>query len=304
MTASPAADLADRASGLALEASPPAWPAQEKLAVAFCCLEALAVALRRPPGWLEIALLHLAAAAGLCAAAALCRRYGCERLRPWLVLPLFLLWFELSGRLDRLFFARWQDAWLLRLDAYLPGGEPARWLPRLHSPALNEAMAFGYLFYYLSLPLLGFALVRRRRLPALRRLFLASTLAYLACNFLFPLLPAAGPRHTLGLPALGGAGIFGGCVNWLESWGGVYGSAFPSAHVAGALVATLACRRYLPRLGRVYLVLFALMAVATMYLRYHYFADVAGGAAIAALAWRLSRPLISAEPSPRRPVQP
>ncbi len=263
----------------------------ELAAIVFSCLIAAAAAMRPPqvPGWLAVSLWNLAAAAYLRAGVALCRHRGWPRLRLWLALPLYIVWFESSGHLVHLFFHGWRDRWLLRFSALLPGGEPSHWLHHLHSPALNEAMAFGYFSYYFTLPLAAWLLSRRHRLAALRHTFCASTLAYLACNLCYPLFPAAGPRMVFGPPLLGSAGFFSYCVARLEAWGGVTGCAFPSAHVAGALAAALCCRRYLPRLGLIYLALFALMCLATMYLRYHYFADVLAGLPIGGASYIASR---------------
>jgi len=62
----------------------------------------------------------------------------------------------------------------------------------------------------------------------------------------------------------------------------VHGAAFPSAHVAGSMVALLAAWRYRRWLFWVCLPFFLCMCVATVYGRYHYVADVLAGLAVGA----------------------
>jgi membrane-associated phospholipid phosphatase len=75
-------------------------------------------------------------------------------------------------------------------------------------------------------------------------------------------------------------GWFTAAINLIERFGRVHGAAFPSAHVAGAMVALLAARRYRPWLYWVSLPFFVCMCVATVYGRYHYVADVLAGISV------------------------
>jgi membrane-associated phospholipid phosphatase len=67
--------------------------------------------------------------------------------------------------------------------------------------------------------------------------------------------------------------------------GRVHGAAFPSAHVAGSMVAILASWRYRRWLFWLCLPFFASMCVATVYGRYHYVADVLAGLAVGAMGF-------------------
>jgi len=65
----------------------------------------------------------------------------------------------------------------------------------------------------------------------------------------------------------------------------VHGAAFPSAHVAGSMVAMLASWRHRRWLFWVCLPFFASMCVATVYGRYHYVADVLAGLAVGTIGF-------------------
>jgi membrane-associated phospholipid phosphatase len=72
---------------------------------------------------------------------------------------------------------------------------------------------------------------------------------------------------------------------------GIHSSVFPSAHVSGAVSGALMLRRIMPEhgwAGNAMLALAALIALATVYGRYHYAVDALAGAAIGVVAYRLS----------------
>ncbi|MGC1583925.1 MAG: phosphatase PAP2 family protein, partial [Candidatus Acidiferrales bacterium] len=77
--------------------------------------------------------------------------------------------------------------------------------------------------------------------------------------------------------------------------GRVHGAAFPSAHVAGSMVAILASWRYRRWLFWLCVPFFVCMMVATVYGGYHYVADVlagmlTGAIGFAAGSWLINRP--------------
>jgi membrane-associated phospholipid phosphatase len=76
-------------------------------------------------------------------------------------------------------------------------------------------------------------------------------------------------------------------INLIEHFGRVHGAAFPSAHVAGSMVAILASWRYRRWLFWPCLPFFISMCVATVYGRYHYVADVLAGLAVGAFGFLL-----------------
>jgi len=85
---------------------------------------------------------------------------------------------------------------------------------------------------------------------------------------------------------------------------GIHTSVFPSAHVSGSMAAAFAMIRLLPErkwIGRGLLILATLIAIATVYGRYHYAADAAAGLAVALLAEAVSRRLARRESAQAQP---
>jgi membrane-associated phospholipid phosphatase len=122
---------------------------------------------------------------------------------------------------------------------------------------------------------------RRERVNGVLFLYLLGTLLAYA---LFPYFPSDPPRVAFGgtdlpnfTPAVRRLNL------WLVGGYGIHSSVFPSAHVSSAFSAAWALFAYLPerrRIGWGMLVYAVSVAVATIYGRYHYAADVGAGMAI------------------------
>jgi membrane-associated phospholipid phosphatase len=115
-------------------------------------------------------------------------------------------------------------------------------------------------------------------------------LAILSCYVLFPYFL---PNPAYGVPDqdLPVTTVFRVFNYWLLGNWGIHTSVFPSAHVAGAFGFTLGLRRLLPRhrwLTRFAITLATLIALATVYGRYHYLVDALAGLALALFAIRLT----------------
>jgi membrane-associated phospholipid phosphatase len=122
---------------------------------------------------------------------------------------------------------------------------------------------------------------RRERVNGVLFLYLLGTLlAYV----LFPYFPSDPPRIAFGgtdLPNVTSA-VRRLNLRLLGDYG-IHSSVFPSAHVSSAFSAAWALLAYLPerrRIGRGMLVYAVSVALATVYGRYHYAADVAAGIAV------------------------
>ena len=119
----------------------------------------------------------------------------------------------------------------------------------------------------------------------------ATTPAHYAVYVIALLLPIESPYFSLASlntkPLVGGP--FTATIELVERFGRVHGAAFPSAHVAGSMVAIWAAARYRRGLFWACLLFFAGMCVATVYGRYHYVADVLAGIAVGAAAWLARR---------------
>jgi len=117
----------------------------------------------------------------------------------------------------------------------------------------------------------------------------AVLLASLTCYFLFPFFPLAPPRELFDdVPGPRVAPLLRAMNHWLLGKYSVGASLFPSAHVAATAAAALAIRRYLPRLGWLFVVVAVSIALATVYGRYHYALDAIAGGLVGVSAFWVS----------------
>ena len=185
------------------------------------------------------------------------------------------------------------DPWLEAADrALLPGRPPVLAVEPLaptHWAVLLSfayAMFIPYLYVSILLSLVG-------RPPAERDEFVTGFAVLYALSFLgYLFLPARGPivqmADAFTLPIHGGA-FHRIVVRSVEQVGGPHG-AFPSLHVGASLFATLFDLRHRnPLRALIYLPLVALIALATLVLRYHYAVDLVAALILAFAASGIAR---------------
>jgi membrane-associated phospholipid phosphatase len=238
--------------------------------------------------------IHVALVAGILAFAWIAARSGnraWQFARHWYPLALYIFLFEELQGLVHAIFPAWFDGWLIRFDYTFARGHPAAWMARFATPALNDFMQFSYMTYFLYLVLLPAILYLQGKRAAFWTVMVSTAIAHYSVYVIAVLFPVESPYFalaSLNLPQLRG----GACtttIEFIERFGRVHGAAFPSAHVAGSMVALLAARRYKPWLFWVCLPFFLSMCVATVYGRYHYVADVLAGMIVGAIGWALGR---------------
>jgi membrane-associated phospholipid phosphatase len=208
-------------------------------------------------------------------------------VRHWYPLPLYIGFFEELRGLVHLVFPGWFDAGLLRFDFWLCGVQPAMWMSQFARPALNDFMQFSYMTYFVYLVLLPALLYARRETRAFWTVMTSTALAHYTVYTIAVLFPIESPHFSLAhaqLAPLSG-GLSTALIEAIESYGRVHGAAFPSAHVAGSMVAILCAWRYRRWLFWVTLPFFVSMMVATVYGRYHYVADVLAGMLVGAAGY-------------------
>lgn len=202
--------------------------------------------------------------------------------RHWYPLPLYIFFFEELEALVHAIFPGWFDRWLVEFDYGLAGVHPSVWLARYSNPALNDGMQFAYMTYFLFLVVLPAILYAHRERLAFWTVMVSTAVAHYSVYVIAVLFPVESPYYSLASlqskPLTGGFGT--ATMNFIERLGRVHGAAFPSAHVAGSMVAMCAAWRYRRWLFWVGLPFFLGMCVATVYGRYHYVADVLAGIAV------------------------
>jgi membrane-associated phospholipid phosphatase len=162
-------------------------------------------------------------------------------------------------------------------------------------PILPSILELAYLLVYAIAPFALIALYVYRhpeRAPRLTLYYVLGTLMAYAC---FPFFPSEPPRTVF-------AGMdMPNVTNWFRSSNmlvvggyGIHSSVFPSAHVSSAFAAALGIVHLLPEkrwVGRGMLIYACIVALATVYGRYHYAVDAVAGLAVGLLAAFLIRTL-------------
>jgi len=191
-----------------------------------------------------------------------------------------------------------KDRLLLEIDRALLGVDLSLWLEWFTTPWLTELMQLSYLVYYVVPFLLLGTLFRRfpvaSKVPAktgpaaeafdlcVVALLLSHYLAYIG----YMTMPALGPRFALApsyRTELAGILLATPIADLLNGLEGIKRDVFPSGHTSAALICLYYTSRFAPRWLPFVLPGVALMILATMYLRYHYLADVLAGVLLAAL---------------------
>jgi hypothetical protein len=275
-----------------------AWRALDGLLAGYALLTLPVLALgaaRGEPGCRDQALVSLAVLAGVPVLARLSRDTA-SRLLTLLRLfaaPLLYwvfyhqvqtLWPVLrSAPLDGALAALEARAWGLQPALAFRAALPQRWL--------SELFCFAYFAYYFFVPAVGLTALLTRGYRAAERILLATTGCFFACYTLFWLFPTVGPHFWFPPgrgPALYDGYLFNHLLFFFTASGEIRGGAFPSSHIAVALLLTLLARRATPALFPAMALITALMLPAVVYLRAHYLLDVPAGLLIGWLAYVLA----------------
>jgi membrane-associated phospholipid phosphatase len=175
-------------------------------------------------------------------------------------------------------------------DAVVAGAELPRWsamTATAGSAVLGESLAFAYMAY---VPMLVAVAVTLLAVPGTGPLAPAESfvrrvcLAWAVCFVIFVLVPVLGPRFLF--PELQatrlGAGPFSALARINQSRGMLHGGSFPSAHMAATTVAVWSIWRRRHPLRWAVAPLSVALAVACVYLTYHYVVDVLAGIVVGA----------------------
>lgn len=276
----------------------------DRLLLAYFAALTIAVVLRRHRVeiWLELIVLH-AVVAGVI----LTLVRGRDRwphAHAWYPLLLPLIAFHEAAALHSLFVDDWRDRYILAFEARLFDVPPTVWLGGWQSQSFSEMLQFGYLSYFLFLPLIGGVLYMRPDKAPFYGVMAATMLASVICYVIYLVFPTEGPAHTLrhlhGTPVPDGP--LASFVQVTQR-AGTHGNAFPSAHVAGAIVSAIFAAKYAIRYAPLLFASLALMCVGAVYDRYHYASDIAAGLLVGIIsAWfiatGLTRPAEFSNPSP------
>ena len=170
-------------------------------------------------------------------------------------------------------------------EAAIFGGQPSIFLGEQWSSVMaSEYLHFCYLSYVVVIPgLAGYWYATGRR-AAFHELVLLLAVTMFGSYLFFMLLPVDSPYYLserLGPPQAGH--FFFDLVHAVSSRGGARGGAFPSAHVAGAVVTWLVAWRHHRTVACWLAPIIGGLILATVYGRFHYALDTIAGLGVAIL---------------------
>jgi len=213
------------------------------------------------------------------------RRARALTYRLGLVVPMLLSYFEMRALLPALQPVL-MDQQLFAIDRWLLGTTPSVWMAAWNIEPVVEWLSFFYYCHFLVLTLmLGPALFvgGGRRL---QELMAGSMLVVATGHFLYTIVPGAGPVATLAFDQPLQGGFWWHQVELTVATAGAQLDIFPSLHTAWPAYFTL--HAFAHRQTQPFKWLWPILAfvafniiVATMFLRWHWFIDVALGLLLA-----------------------
>lgn len=258
--------------------------------------------------WWPTLVLHVALVAGiLLVLPRIPERGWLAVLRDWLPIVAFSLIYVEIAELNDLFTQGYYDRGVLRLEALLFGTQPSVVLRELvPSKALSEYLHFGYVAYYAIGPAVAGSLYLQGRRDAMRYAVTVTFAVYFACYLIFITYPVAGPWYVFTRPDPDQMGwFFPQLEHALLEGGASEGAAFPSSHVAAAVVLWLLAWRLSRSVFVVLSPIVPALVVGTVYGGFHYAVDALAGVALgiagyAAGPW-IQRALGGEVPDPESP---
>ncbi len=185
------------------------------------------------------------------------------------------------------------DQLLIDIDRWIFAVNPTQWLARYARPVVTEILQIGYSSYYLLFIILGVDVHRKHSWKGFDTAVFMVVYGFYLSYLGYFLLPAVGPRFTLHsfellnheLPGLLLTEPLRAFVNWGESIPTnipnpvdfVQRDVFPSGHTQLSLIMVYCAFHYMIDTRWLIATLTTLLIIGTVYLRYHYVADVVGG---------------------------
>jgi membrane-associated phospholipid phosphatase len=197
------------------------------------------------------------------------------------------------------------DQVIQRLEMWVFGSQLSyRWIREMPSPVFSWIMHACYLAYYAILCASPLGLWISGRRDAARRTIFAVMVTFYLCYVVFLFFPVAGPRYAFDLAHNAATEIWPArLTQWLLDRGDSWGAAFPSSHVAAAVVAAICALRYWRPLGLVLLPFTTGLVLSVVYGQFHYAVDAVAGLIVAG-AVLASQYVYGAEPERVRPAVP
>ncbi len=186
-------------------------------------------------------------------------------------------WSSLNDLVPIFFGNYWATELIIAADKFIFGVHPTVWVQQFHNPLLDELMCSFYTGYYLYMPAIISCFFFCGKKKQALDIFSFAAFAYFANFICFYFFPAVGPQMVDSLDGFG-VNTYSGyyvadLLRYIQDNGSVAGAAFPSTHISGAIIWSLATKRYAPKWGNVLLTFSIGVAISTVYLGYHHAMD-------------------------------
>jgi len=191
---------------------------------------------------------------------------------------LFTVFYTYANLVNTIVFRDSFDDFFINLDQRIFGVQPCFWLAQtLGTPLVHEGIHACYFSYYVTIPFVPLWLYFRAPDRAeFHRCLFTICLTFYASYLAFIILPVHGPNLLRGDDFTGGV-VFVPIMDFIYACAETGGGAFPSSHVAVALVCLLFCLRHSKRLFLAWFFPVLGLTFATVYCRYHYAVDSMAG---------------------------
>lgn len=226
-----------------------------------------------------------------------------QTLRDWTPFILIDFIYENLHDLSRFFHTHDIAGTMMQWDIALFGVEPTLWIQKYFHPLLTDIMAFVYALYFIFPLLIMYFLSYRNRRLELQEIIMALSFTFFLGFLGYILLPCSPPRYFIenaftNPPQLYGYFIYNQLQGKWDSLSVISAGAFPSLHVGISTIALIYATRFRKWsrfdniLFWIFLVLIVSLWISTVYLRHHWFIDIAAGWIIAYFSSILSPFLI------------
>jgi len=175
------------------------------------------------------------------------------------------------------------DQTIQRLEQWMFGSQVSyRWIREWPNALFSWVMHGCYLAYYAILCASPLGLWLSGRRDAARRTIFGVMAAFYVCYVVFLFFPVAGPRYAFDLAHNTATAVWPArAAQWVLDRGDSWGAAFPSSHVAAAVVAALCALRYWRALGLLLTPLTIGLVLSVVYGQFHYAVDAVAGLIVA-----------------------
>jgi membrane-associated phospholipid phosphatase len=236
------------------------------------------------PSFISLSILHILAIGIIILLINFFNNYPHNKIlkffRFWYPPVLYTFLYEETGCLNHIIYKNNLDVFFQNIEYSVFRSQPSVWLSEKFPYVwLKEFFHYSYFSYYLLIPILGLILYFKDIKKYQHFIFVTSFTFYF-CYLIYIFLPVVGPL-IWEFPKMQGI-IFVPLMNFIYAYAEKPGAAFPSSHVAVALIVVFFSYRYSRKLFYFFLIDVIFLMIATVYCRFHYVIDVFAGIITAA----------------------